>query len=128
MPRLLLLIPTTSYRTRDFLEAAARLGVQAAVGSNRDSVLSAVADGRTLQVDFADPDRALDQIAAFAALHPLAAIIGVDEGTTTIAALASERLNLPHNRPASVAATADKYRLRHVSAGRRSSISPSRAA
>ncbi len=41
MPHLLLLIPTTSYRTRDFLEAAERLGVEVAVGSNQDSVLSA---------------------------------------------------------------------------------------
>jgi hypothetical protein len=41
MPHLLLLIPTTSDRTRDFLEAAQRLGVEVAVGSNQDSVLSA---------------------------------------------------------------------------------------
>ncbi len=33
-PRLLLLIPTTGYRTGDFLDAAQRLGVQVAVGSD----------------------------------------------------------------------------------------------
>ena len=88
MPHLLLLIPTTSYRTRDFLEAAERLGVEVAVGSNQDSVIAAFSHGRTTQIDFADSDRAVDQIVEFATRFPLAAIFGVDEGPTTIAALA----------------------------------------
>jgi len=114
IPRLLLLIPTTSYRTHDFLDAANRLGVEVAVGSNQTSVLSAFAGGRTTQVDFVDPDRAVDQIEDFAARFPLAAIVGVDEGTTTIAALASDRLGLPHNHPEAVAAAANKYRFRQA--------------
>ncbi len=114
MPHLLLLIPTTSYRTRDFLEAAQRLGVEVAVGSNQDSVLSAFSHGGTTQIDFADPDHAVDQIVEFAGRFPLAAIIGVDEGTTAIAALASDLLGLPHNRPEAVAATTDKFRFRQV--------------
>lgn len=113
-PHLLLLIPTTSYRTRDFLEAARRLGVQVAVGSNQDGVLSAFADSRTIQVDLVDTARAVDQIVDYAARYPLAAIVGVDEGTTTIAALASDRLGLPHNPAAAVAATADKHRFRQA--------------
>lgn len=113
-PRLLLLIPTTSYRTHDFLEAAGRLGVQVAIGSNQDSALSAQADGLTTEVDFVDVERAIGQIMRYADRHPLAAIVGVDEGTTTIAALASDRLGLPHNPPAAVAATADKHRFREV--------------
>ena len=113
-PRLLLLIPTTSYRARDFLDAAQRVGVQVVVGSDRDSVLSTLTDGRTTQVDFVNSDRGVDQIVSYAARHPLAAIVGVDEGTTMIAARASDLLSLPHNSPAAVAATADKYRLRRV--------------
>ncbi len=70
-PRLLLLIPTTGYRTGDFLDAAQRLGVQVAVGSDQDAVLSAFTDGRTTQVDFVDHDRAVDQIVRYAARYPL---------------------------------------------------------
>lgn len=114
MAQLLLLIPTTSYRTRDFLEAAQRLDVEVVVGSNQDSVLSALSHGRTIQVAFGNPDRAVNQIAEFAEQFPLAAIIGVDEGTTEIAALASDRLGLLHNRPEAVAATADKFRFRQM--------------
>ena len=102
-PRLLLLIPTTSYRTRDFLEAAKRLAVQVVVGSDRDSVLSALTESRTMRIDFGVTDRGVEQIVRYAARSPLAAIIGVDEGTTTIAARASDRLGLPHNSPAAVA-------------------------
>ena len=112
--RLLLLIPTTSYRTRDFLDAARRVGVQVVVGSNQDPVLSALTDGLTTRVDFVNSDRAVDQIVRYAARYPIATIVGVDEGTTTIAARASDLLGLPHNNPAAVAATADKYRLRRA--------------
>ncbi|RDD61545.1 ATP-grasp domain-containing protein [Ferruginivarius sediminum] len=113
-PRLLLLIPTTSYRAGDFLDAAHRLGVEVAVGSDRDSVLAKFSDGRTTQVAFADPERAVAQIEAYAAAYPLAAIVGVDEGTTTIAARASQRLGLPHNDPGAVAAASNKYRTREA--------------
>ena len=112
--RLLLLIPTTSYRTRDFLDAARRVGVQVVVGSNQDSMLAALTDGLTTRVDFVNSDRAVDQIVSYAARYPITAIVGVDEGTTMIAARASDLLGLPHNSPAAVAATADKCRLRRV--------------
>ena len=112
--RLLLLIPTTSYRAADFLEAAARLGVEVTVGSDQTSVLSAFSEGGTLEVDFARPEQAVEQIAAHAERFPLRAIVGVDEGTATIAALASRRLGLRHNEPEAVAATGNKHRFRQV--------------
>ncbi len=45
MARLLLLIPTTSYRVADFMAAAQRLGVAVTVGSNQRQVLEAFSDG-----------------------------------------------------------------------------------
>ena len=54
--RLLLLIPTTSYRVADFLDAACRLNVAVAVGSNQRHVLEAFADGRTVTIDFLDSE------------------------------------------------------------------------
>ena len=114
MERLLLLIPTTSYRVADFMAAARRLDVEVVVGSNERPVLEQYAAGRTVTLDFADVDRGFEQIAAFARDHPLAAILGVDDETTLLAATASERLGLPHNTPESVAATRDKYRFRSV--------------
>lgn len=110
--RLLLLIPTTSYRADDFLDSAQRMGVPVTVGSDRSSVLAQLDPAATLHVPFARPDEAVARIAGFHADHPLAAIVGVDEGTTTIAARASHRLGLPHNDPEAVATAGDKYRFR----------------
>ena len=110
--RLLLLIPTTSYRADDFLDAASRLGVTVTVGSEQASVLQQFDPAGTLEVAFNDPERAVRQIADFHARYPLAAIVGVDEGTATVAARASAALGLPHNDPEAVAAASDKYRFR----------------
>ena len=57
--RLLLLIPTTSYKAHDFLAAAERLGVEVAVGSDRRQILEAYSEGLTTTIDFKrrDPGR-----------------------------------------------------------------------
>ena len=112
MPRLLLLIPTTSYRVADFLAAARRLDVDVVVGSDQRPVLEKYAAGLTVTLDFSDLAKGAGQIAAFAKNYPLAAILGVDDGTTVLAATASAALGLAHNSPDAVAATRDKYRFR----------------
>ncbi|MDP6872689.1 MAG: ATP-grasp domain-containing protein [Alphaproteobacteria bacterium] len=110
--RLLLLVPTTSYRIADFLQAGERQGADVAVGSDQSGPLSGLSDGRTLAVDFKDLGRGVRQIVDYHSTHPLAAIIGVDQETTLLAARASEALGLRHNSPASVEAAGDKYRFR----------------
>ena len=110
--RLLLLVPTTSYRIGDFLAAAERLGVEVAVGSNQIDVLEPFAAGRTLSVDFTDLEEAVARIKAFDADHPLAAVVAVDEETTLVAAEAAAALGLPHNDPDSVRAAGNKHRFR----------------
>ena len=110
--RLLLLVPTTSYRIGDFLDAAGRLGVEVAVGSDRRQVLELYSGGGVLRVDFADPDRAIARIVAHDAEFPLAAIVGVDDETTLIASLGCQALGLPGNAPDAIRATANKHRFR----------------
>ncbi|MCZ6483749.1 MAG: hypothetical protein O6757_10980, partial [Alphaproteobacteria bacterium] len=110
--RLLLLVPTTSYRVADFLDAAHSLGVEVAVGSNRRQVLEALAAGRTVTLDFHDLEKGVGQIVAYADEYPLKAIVAVDEEVTVLAAKASEVLGLPHNAPDAVAAARNKYRMR----------------
>lgn len=114
MSRVLLLMATRTYRAKAFLEAARRLGVEVVVGSERQQALARRAPGTTLTLDFRRPQRAADQIVAFAADRPLAAVVGVDDDTTLVAALAAERLGLPHNPPAAVQASRDKYLLRQA--------------
>jgi len=114
MARLLLLIPTTSYRVSDFLKAARGLDVEVAVGSNRRQVLEKYSQGRTVTLDFRDPERGTKQIVDYARQYPLQAIIAVDDETTVLAAKASKALGLSHNSPGSIGAAANKFRFRTV--------------
>ena len=109
MARVLLLIPTTSYRASDFVNAAHRLDVEVVVGSNRRQALEA---GATTTIDFRDVAKGAGQIAAYARERPLDAVVGVDDETALLAATASEALGLAHNPPDAVATAGDKHRFR----------------
>ena len=111
MARLLLLIPTTSYRTHDFLTAAERLGVEVVVGSDQRQVLAEVSGG-TVEVDFKDTETAVRQIAQYAAAAPFDAVVAVDDGANIVAAAAAKALGLPQNEPEAVLAARNKYRFR----------------
>src|SRR5262245_10540190 len=103
MPRLLLLMTTTTYRASAFLQAARRLGVAVIVGSDQPQAMAALTPGSTLTLDFLQPEAAAGTITSFAADSPLDAVVGVDDETTLTAAMAAQRLALPHNAVAAVA-------------------------
>ncbi|HZD24649.1 MAG TPA: phosphoribosylglycinamide synthetase, partial [Alphaproteobacteria bacterium] len=111
MARLLLLIPTTSYRTHDFLTAAERLGVEVVVGSDQRQVLAEISGG-VIEVDFKDTEKAVRQITEHAVTAPFDAVVAVDDGANIVAAAAAEALGLPQNDPEAVLAARNKYRFR----------------
>ena len=112
MDRLLLLLPTTTYRTEDFLLAARTLGVDIVCASEKPSTFEAHAPDHLLTLDFGDPDAAAARVAEFAARQPLSAVVGVDDLTTVAAAAIAERLGLRSSAVAAVAAARDKYQMR----------------
>lgn len=97
MPRVLLLLPTTSYRTADFLEAADRLGVDVTVASDRPSTVEGLAPAGFLTLDFRDPSSCARLAAEFASRHPVAAVVPSDDDTAVAAAAIGEALGLPRN-------------------------------
>jgi biotin carboxylase len=111
-PRLLLLLPTRTYRTEDFIDAARKLGVELVCASEKPSTLEELAPDSLLTLDFADPEAAADRAAAWSAGRPLAAVVGVDDVTAPAAAAIAERLGLRASAPAAVDATRDKYQMR----------------
>jgi biotin carboxylase len=113
-PRVLLVLPTRTYRAQAFLDAAARAGLEVAVASEEPGTLAALTPGRELVVDLGSPAEAGLRAARFAAEHPLAGVVGVDETAVMTAAHVAERLGLRHHPVAAVAATRDKRRLRAV--------------
>ena len=114
--RLLLLLPTTTYRADPFLEAAHRLNLEVVVGSDFCHVL---ADewGVPLSLRFRYVQQAVEDIVAYARNHTLDAIVPVDDHTTEIAARACEVLGLPHNTPEAAIAARNKYRMREMLSG-----------
>ena len=113
MARLLLLVPSSSYRIGDFLTAAHATGAEVVVGVGGGPSSVLPGDG-TLVLDFSNHNVGITQIADYAAHHPLDAIIAVDEGPTLLAARASQALGLAYNRPDSIETAGNKRRLREV--------------
>jgi biotin carboxylase len=110
--RILLLLPTRTYRTSDFLAAADRLGVDVVVGAERRNALESLAGGGTLRVPLDDIERGASTIEAYAREHPLDGVVGVDDGSIVVAAAAAERLGLPHNPASAVERSRDKAAAR----------------
>ncbi|HSO96368.1 MAG TPA: ATP-grasp domain-containing protein [Acidimicrobiia bacterium] len=110
MPRVLLLLPTATYRAADFLAAARTLGVDVVVGSEERPPLPP-GDG-AIDIPLDDADRAAAVIEDLDARHPIDAVVAVDDQGTLAAARAGEQLGFPHNPPAAVARTRDKATMR----------------
>lgn len=112
MPRALLLLPTSTYRARDFLAAARRLGLDVVVASEEPQVLADVSSDRAVVVPVSDPDAAVDAISALDRRRALDAVVAVDDQGVIVAAAAAEKLGLPHNPPDAAAATRNKVEMR----------------
>jgi biotin carboxylase len=114
MDRVLLILPSATYRAPDFLAAARGLGIAVTVASERRAAMAATMGERALTLRLSDPARAAAQIAERAKETPFAAVVGVDDQGVMAAALGAERLGLPHNPPAAVARTRDKAAMRRA--------------
>jgi biotin carboxylase len=110
--RLLLLIPTSTYRTEDFMEAAARLDLDVVVASERASTLSDRFPDHLLALPFGDPPAVARAVRAFAERRPIDAVVPVDDVTTVVSAVVAEALGLRANPVAAAAATRDKLMMR----------------
>jgi biotin carboxylase len=112
MDRLLLLLPTTTYRTEDFLAAARALDVDLVCASEKPSTMEAHLPDHFLTLDFADADGAAATVADFTLTHPLRAVVGVDDLTSVVAAAIAERLGLTSSGMAAVSTARDKFQMR----------------
>ena len=112
--RILLLLPTKTYRAKAFLSAASRLGVAVAIGSNQPQTLSELSPRKSLVINFSKPENAVKEIVEFAQNHPIDAVVGVDDDTTVLVSMVSKALSLPHNSVESARTTRSKYQMRKV--------------
>jgi biotin carboxylase len=113
MKRVVIVASGRSYRTGDFLAAAALLQVEAIVASD----VAAPIPGVQLQIDLADPAAAS---AVIGALDPSPdAVVAIDDQGVAVAARAAQDLGLGHNPLGAIAATRDKLLMRELLAAGR---------
>ncbi len=112
--RILLLLPTKTYRAKAFLSAASQLGVTVAIGSDQPQTLSELSPRKSLVLNFSKPEKATEEIIAFAQTYPIDAVVGVDDDTTILVSMVAKALSLPHNSVESARTTRSKYEMRKV--------------
>jgi biotin carboxylase len=112
MPRILLILPSATYRAHDFTRAAAELGAELVVASDRRQAMSEFLGDRALVLPLDRPADAAERIVAHAGRLPLDAVVAVDDQGVKTAALAARRLGLKTSDPDAVARTRDKAAMR----------------
>jgi biotin carboxylase len=122
--RIALVMHTTSYGLDGFVSACRRVGAEPLIASDRCPVLDRAWDwpADAVAIDFGDPDAAAEEIAAAARRQraPVRAVLPVGgELPALVAARAAQRLSLPANDPAAMAAAGNKLRMRELCAAAR---------
>jgi biotin carboxylase len=112
-PRVMLVLPTETYRATAFLRAAALLGLDVVVASNEAPTLAELMRGHVLTLNLHAPPESVGRAIEFDAQWPVDAVVGVDEASVITAAHVAEGLQTQWRNPvASVQATRDKRVLR----------------
>jgi hypothetical protein len=115
--RVLLLLPTSSYRNEAFLAAARELGVAVVAAADYCHQLAPLwGMNPILALPFSEPDKAVEKALAYLDAD-LDAVLAVDDQGTEVAALIAERLGLPGNPPAAVRTLRDKLAFRQLQQG-----------
>lgn len=110
-PRILFLSNVQTYRAAAFWDAGQALGIECQMALDMEEELAA-AGRHGWGFSFAQPERAVAQIAAAHAQRPWSAVLALDDVGSDIAARACQVLGLPHNAPAAALAARDKHEMR----------------
>jgi hypothetical protein len=92
MPTVLLILPSKTYRARDFTAAAAAIGADLVVASDRRQAMSGFLGDRALTLPLQRPQESADRIVAHNERLPLDAVVAVDDQGVKTAALAAGAL------------------------------------
>lgn len=112
MSRILILLPSSTYRAADFIDAARTIDAEVVVASDEAQTLAEDLTGRAFRLPLDRPELAAERIAARHRDDPFDGIVAVDDQGVLTAAVAGDLLGLPHNPPGAVARTRDKAALR----------------
>ena len=109
----ILIIPSSSYRTGPFINAVKKLDLKVLIISDKSQVFSGKYPENLIIINFNHWKERSDEISKWAKNNCLKAVIGVDEESIVLAANISNFLNVEHNSVDSVLLTKDKYSMRN---------------
>ena len=112
MARVLLLLPTTTYRAADFLAAAEKIPADVTVASEEPSAVAHMNPEGLLALDFRDAEESARRVSEFSRQHPIDANLGDDDDTSAAAAAIAGALGLKQNPPRAAAAARPKPTMR----------------
>jgi biotin carboxylase len=115
--RILLLSTTTGYQLRSFGDAAARLGIELVLATDRCHHLDDPWQDGAIPVRFYDQEGSLAAVLDGVRERSLTGVIAVGDRPTVLAARVTEALRLPGNSPLSAEATRNKKVMRQRLSG-----------
>lgn len=110
----MLVLPSQTYRAKEFLDAATRLGIDVVSASDTAQAMAASFPGRFLALPLQDPKAAARIVDRFARKTPIDAVVAVDDESALAAAYAAEQLGIAKNPPSAIEATRDKSKMRRL--------------
>src|SRR6266850_1112758 len=91
MPKVVLVLPKSGYRNEDFVAAAQRLGLEVIAASDVCHQLADIWDESPVALRFRDAEAAADELARGVAERKPVAVVGVDDLTALVEAVAAAR-------------------------------------
>lgn len=117
VPRILLVVPSATYRAPDFVEAAGRLGVGVVLASDARQALASTMVNPPLEVDLDDIEKAAVAIVEHGGVTGFDAVVGVDDQSVAVANEVARAVGFAHNPREALRATRDKLALRAALTG-----------
>jgi radical SAM superfamily enzyme YgiQ (UPF0313 family)/biotin carboxylase len=114
MKRVLLLSTTTGYQAGAVLRAAAGLGVQVTLGTDRCHVLEDPWGDGAIALRFEQPEQNAEMIAVHHAATPFDGLVAIGDAPAETAALAAQRLKIPFHTPQAARASRNKLLSRRI--------------
>ncbi|MBS1256004.1 MAG: Alanine--anticapsin ligase [Deltaproteobacteria bacterium] len=108
----ILIIPSASYRSNAFMNAADKLDLKILVVTDNSQVFSDQFPDNIITMNFDHWTEKLDEISEWSDRFNLMAVIGVDEESILLAAIFSQYLGIEHNSIESVMRTKNKLLMR----------------
>jgi hypothetical protein len=112
--RIILLVPSTSYKGAAFANAAQKIGINTTFVCDHRQTLEDLSGGASFSIPFEDFDKSYEKIFEFSKRYPFGFIYAIDDYGQELAAYLSEKFNLPRNPLVGIQTVKNKLKFRSL--------------